>query len=276
MGPFAKRDDAAALRTNWTVRAWDPRWCACGGDTAVATAELSRHAAHILKTRPRSVLFFETSRVFPVRCLRCCSLCGHFASGAAAAAQVRQFKEAGLSKSSPSLRLPGPLPARLRSSSSSGTAAPTAIRSSLCSTPDQRPRPRDLVVRRVPVAFNASFRAPKAHLKVWASTLHAKVFRAIHVEKLKLAKGRRHFAWVGNGAWIMAKFRVYQLLHCEQPGPPRAGSNGRSAWKVCHVAAITDGTMASMQTVLRGGLPGGQTRKGRCTADSRWSLRPVS
>ena len=47
------------------------------------TAELFRGMPLTSQRPDQGCSFHETSRVFPVRCLRCCSLCGHFASGAA-------------------------------------------------------------------------------------------------------------------------------------------------------------------------------------------------
>ena len=63
--------------------------------------------------------------------------------------------------------------------------------------------PKDLSIRRIPVAFNASF-VPQQKLYFALEgmgkldALHVKVFRAIHVEKLKLAKDDEIFAWVAQ------------------------------------------------------------------------------
>ena len=73
--------------------------------------------------------------------------------------------------------------------------------------------PKSASVRRVPVAFNASF-APQQKLyyalegmgKV--DELHARVFRAIHAERQNLSKEDAIFAWMGKQPGIdMAKFK---------------------------------------------------------------------
>ena len=124
--------------------------------------------------------------------------------------------------------------------------------------------PSNLVVRRVPVAFNASF-VPSQKLyytleglgKIEA--LHARVFRAIHVEKQKLAKDDDIMAWAAKQPELdMAKFKeMYQSFtvanqvrratqlqeayHVE--GTPSMGVAGRY---------YTDGTMAGgLQAMLQ-------------------------
>ena len=72
--------------------------------------------------------------------------------------------------------------------------------------------PKDLSIRRVPVAFNASF-VPQQKLYYTLEgmgkleALHAKVFRAIHVEKAKLAKDDEILAWVTQQGVDVAKFK---------------------------------------------------------------------
>lgn len=123
--------------------------------------------------------------------------------------------------------------------------------------------PKDLSIRRIPVAFNASF-VPQQKLYFALEgmgkldTLHAKVFRAIHVEKLKLARDEDIFAWVAQQGVDAAKFKetynsftVSSLVRRASAlqegygveGVPSMGVAGRF---------YTDGTMAgSMQTVLQ-------------------------
>lgn len=73
--------------------------------------------------------------------------------------------------------------------------------------------PKNMAFRRVPIAFNASF-APQQKLyyalegmgKV--DELHAKLFRAIHVEKQKLDKDDAIFAWMAKQPGMdIAKFK---------------------------------------------------------------------
>lgn len=122
---------------------------------------------------------------------------------------------------------------------------------------------KDLVVRRVPVAFNASFLSQQKLYYALEGmgkldAVHAKVFRAIHVEKLKLTKDEDIFAWVGTQGVDVAKFKeVYNSFNVANQarraaqlqadygveGVPSMGVAGRY---------YTDGTMAgSMQTVLQ-------------------------
>lgn len=121
--------------------------------------------------------------------------------------------------------------------------------------------PKNAVVRRVPVAFNASF-IPQQKLyyaiegmgKV--EELHARVFHAVHVERQKLAKDEEIFAWIAKQPGIdVAKFKeIYgsftvsnQVRRASQlqdgygvEGVPSMGVAGRY---------YTDGTQA-------GSLPG--------------------
>lgn len=124
--------------------------------------------------------------------------------------------------------------------------------------------PADVVVQRVPVAFNASF-VPQQKLYYalegmnLLNTLHAKAFHAIHVERLRLGKDEEIFAWVGKQAGVdVAKFKeVYnsftvsnQVRRATQlqqdydvEGVPAMGVAGRY---------YTDGTKAgNMANVLR-------------------------
>lgn len=123
--------------------------------------------------------------------------------------------------------------------------------------------PKDLAIRRVPVAFNASF-VPLQKLyftlegmgKVEA--LHAKVFRAIHVEKVKLAKDDEILAWIGTQGVDVAKFKeIYSSFTVSNQ--VRRASQLQDAYGVEGVPSMgvagrfyTDGTMAgSMPTVLQ-------------------------
>ena len=123
--------------------------------------------------------------------------------------------------------------------------------------------PKDLSIRRVPVAFNASF-IPQQKLYYTLEgmgkldALHAKVFRAIHVDKLKLAKDDDIFAWVGQQGVDAVKFKeVYNSFTVSNQ--VRRASQLQDAYGVEGVPSMgvagkyyTDGTMAgSMQNVLQ-------------------------
>ena len=123
--------------------------------------------------------------------------------------------------------------------------------------------PKDLFIRRVPVAFNASF-VPQQKLYYTLEgmgkldALHAKVFRAIHVEKAKLAKDDEILAWVTQQGVDVAKFKeVYGSFSVANQ--VRRASQLQDAYGVEGVPSMgvagkyyTDGTMAgSMQTVLQ-------------------------
>ena len=123
--------------------------------------------------------------------------------------------------------------------------------------------PKDLSIRRVPVAFNASF-VPQQKLYYAlegmgkTDALHAKVFRAIHAEKQKLTKDDEIFAWVAQQGVDIAKFKeIYtsfgvsnQIRRASQlqdvygvEGVPSMGVAGKF---------YTDGTMAgNMPNVLQ-------------------------
>jgi len=123
--------------------------------------------------------------------------------------------------------------------------------------------PKDVSVRRMPVAFNASF-VPQQKLYYTLEgmgkleELHAKVFRAIHVEKQKLAKDDEILAWVTKQGVDVAKFKeVYGSFSVSNQ--VRRASQLQDAYGVEGVPSMgvagkyyTDGTMAgSMQTVLQ-------------------------
>ena len=123
--------------------------------------------------------------------------------------------------------------------------------------------PKDLSIRRVPVAFNASF-VPQQKLYYALEGMgklddvHVKVFRAIHVEKQKLAKDDEIFAWVGKQGLDVAKFKeIYNSFSVSNL--VRRASQLQDAYGVEGVPSMgvagkyyTDGTMTgSMQTVLQ-------------------------
>ena len=123
--------------------------------------------------------------------------------------------------------------------------------------------PKNASVRRVPVAFNASF-APQQKLyyalegmgKV--DELHARVFRAIHVERQNLSKEEAIFAWMGKQQGVdMAKFKeIYNSFTVSNQ--VRRASQLQEAYGVEGVPSMgvagryyTDGTLAgSMPSVL--------------------------
>ncbi|QKV51576.1 thiol:disulfide interchange protein DsbA/DsbL [Comamonas antarctica] len=123
--------------------------------------------------------------------------------------------------------------------------------------------PADVVVQRVPVGFNASFiPQQKLYYALLAMNkldeLHTKVFRAIHVERNRLAKDEDIFAWIGQQGVDVNKFKesynsftvsnqVRKATQLQQDynveGVPSIGVAGRY---------YTDGTMAgNMANVLR-------------------------
>ena len=123
--------------------------------------------------------------------------------------------------------------------------------------------PKDMAIRRVPVAFNASF-VPQQKLFYALEGMgkldevHAKVFRAIHVEKQKLAKDDEIFAWIGKQGLDVAKFKeIYNSFSVSNQ--VRRASQLQDAYGVEGVPSMgvagkyyTDGTMAgSMQTELQ-------------------------
>ena len=123
--------------------------------------------------------------------------------------------------------------------------------------------PKDLSIRRVPVAFNASF-VPQQKLFYTLEgmgkldALHAKVFRAIHVEKAKLTKDDEILAWVTQQGVDVAKFKEVHGSF-SVANQVRRASQLQDAYGVEGVPSMgvagkyyTDGTMAGrMQTVLQ-------------------------
>lgn len=123
--------------------------------------------------------------------------------------------------------------------------------------------PKNASVRRVPVAFNASF-APQQKLYYTlegmgkVDELHARVFRAIHVERQNLAKEDAIFAWMGKQPGVdMAKFKeIYNSFTVSNQ--VRRASQLQEAYGVEGVPSLgvagryyTDGTLAgSMPSVL--------------------------
>lgn len=123
--------------------------------------------------------------------------------------------------------------------------------------------PKNASVRRVPVAFNASF-APQQKLyyalegmdKV--DELHARVFRAIHVERQNLSKEDAILAWMGKQPGVdMAKFKeIYNSFTVSNQ--VRRAAQLQEAYGVEGVPSMgvagryyTDGTLAgSMPSVL--------------------------
>lgn len=124
--------------------------------------------------------------------------------------------------------------------------------------------PANLVVRRVPVAFNASFvPAQKLYYTLEGlgkvEPLHARVFRAIHVEKQKLAKEEEIMAWAAKQPELdMAKFKeMYQSFTVANQ--VRRATQLQEAYNVEGTPSIgvagryyTDGTLAgSLQAMLQ-------------------------
>ena len=123
--------------------------------------------------------------------------------------------------------------------------------------------PKDISIRRVPVAFNASF-VPQQKIYYTLEGLgkvdefHAKVFRAIHVDRLKLNKDDDIFEWFGKQGMDMAKFKeMYNSFTVSNQ--VRKATQLQDAYGVEGVPSMgvagryyTDGTMAgSLENVLR-------------------------
>lgn len=123
--------------------------------------------------------------------------------------------------------------------------------------------PKDLSIRRMPVAFNASF-VPQQKLYYTLEgmgkldELHAKVFRAIHVERQKLAKDDEILDWASKQGLDKTKFKeVYGSFSVSNQ--VRRASQLQEAYGVEGVPSMgvagkyyTDGTMAgSMPAVLQ-------------------------
>lgn len=136
--------------------------------------------------------------------------------------------------------------------------------------------PKDVVIRRVPVAFRGDFE-PQQRLYYaleamgLVEKLHAKVFYAIHVERKRLDQPNAIIDWVGKQGVDRVKFteqfnsfgiaskavRATQLMNAYKvEGVPAMGVAGRF---------YTDGTLAkSMERTLQVvGFLVGEVRKGR-------------
>ena len=122
--------------------------------------------------------------------------------------------------------------------------------------------PKDVAFRRVPVAFNETF-VPQQKLFYTLESLglldklHAKVFAAIHVEKLNLSKAEAIVEWVGKNGVDQAKF-LAQYNSFGVVTKAQKGSQLQKAYNVEGVPALgvagqfyTDGSMAgSMERAL--------------------------
>lgn len=122
--------------------------------------------------------------------------------------------------------------------------------------------PKDLAVRRVPVAFQDSF-VPQQRLYYTLEAmglldkLHAKVFAAIHAEKQNLAKVEQIADWVAKQGVDKAKF-MEQFNSFSVATKATRGTQLQNAYKVEGVPAMgvagrfyTDGTRAkSMDRAL--------------------------
>ncbi|GEQ73843.1 thiol:disulfide interchange protein [Comamonas testosteroni] len=124
-------------------------------------------------------------------------------------------------------------------------------------------QPADVVVRRVPVAFNASF-VPQQKLYYALEgmnllpQLHAKVFRTIHVDRNLLKTDDAILDWVGKQGVDLAKFKeVYNSFTVANQA--RKAAQLQNEYDVEGVPAMgvagryyTDGTKAgNMENVLR-------------------------
>ncbi len=122
--------------------------------------------------------------------------------------------------------------------------------------------PENVVVRRVPVAFNSSF-VPQQKLFYTLQAMdnfdamHAQAFHAIHVERNRLATDDAIFAWVGKQGVDVAKFKeIYNSFNVASQ--VRKATALQQAYDVEGVPSIgvagryyTDGPMAgSMPNVL--------------------------
>jgi thiol:disulfide interchange protein DsbA len=115
--------------------------------------------------------------------------------------------------------------------------------------------PKDVVMRRVPVAFQASF-APQQRLYYaleamgLVETIHAKVFAAIHGEKIKLDTTEAIADWVARQGVDKAKF-LDQFNSFSVATKATRAAQLQNAYKVEGVPALgvagrfyTDGTIA--------------------------------
>ena len=123
--------------------------------------------------------------------------------------------------------------------------------------------PKDVFFRRAPVAFNASF-VPQQKLYYALESMdkvaemHAKVFRAIHVERLPLNKDDLIFDWIAKQGLDAAKFKE-AYASFTVANDVRKATQLQSAYNVEGVPSMgvagryyTDGTLTgSMGTVLQ-------------------------
>ncbi len=123
--------------------------------------------------------------------------------------------------------------------------------------------PKDVAFRRVPVAFNDSF-APQQRLYYaleamgLVDKLHAKVFAAIHAEKINITKGEQIVEWVAKQGVDKAKF-LEQYNSFTVVSKTTRATQLQNAYKVEGVPALgvagrfyTDGSMArSMERALQ-------------------------
>jgi len=123
--------------------------------------------------------------------------------------------------------------------------------------------PKDVAFRRVPVSFQDSF-VPQQRLYYTLEAmglidkLHTKVFAAIHVEKLNLAKADAIFEWVGKQGVDKAQF-TEQFNSFSVATKATRAAQLQNAYKVEGVPALgvagrfyTDGSIAkSMERALQ-------------------------
>ena len=123
--------------------------------------------------------------------------------------------------------------------------------------------PKDVAFRRIPIAFQESF-VPQQRLYFTLEAmglvekLHAKVFAAIHVEKLNLTKGDSITEWVAKQGVDAAKF-VAQYNSFSVVTKANRASQLQNAYKIEGVPALgvvgrfyTDGSMAgNMERALQ-------------------------
>ncbi len=123
--------------------------------------------------------------------------------------------------------------------------------------------PKDVVFKRVHVSFRADF-VPQQRLYGTLETmgllekLHAKVFAAIHVEKLKLDKGEAIVEWIAKQGVDKAKF-LEQYNSFAVVTKANKSTQLQNAYKVEGVPSLgvagryyTDGTLAkSMERALQ-------------------------
>ena len=123
--------------------------------------------------------------------------------------------------------------------------------------------PANLVVRRIPVAFNVSFvPQQKLYFALEAMNLlpklHTTVFRAVHVERKPLNKDDAIFEWIGQQGVDVAKFKeAYNSFNTANM--LRKATQLQDSYRVEGVPSMgvggkyyTDGTLAgSMQNVLQ-------------------------